>query len=232
LNYEDILETAIQEVKGGVDYSIEMTYKHSSIKESGSTIPLLKLHGSFNWRNEFPITLTDDEKIKNPEDALWIPPGVEKRREKYPFSILWGRAKEVLNCDILRVIGCSLSRNDWQLVSLLYTTQKLNVHRKGYDIELIDYVDKGKEISGNYSYLRFCLISEIKEVREYLIKSFSLDSTAEEKLSKDIDRLLNNRQNNIFDIWLRAKGEDLKNRSIPITTKAAFFENYVNEVIQ
>ena len=59
-----------------------------------------------------------------------------------------------------------------------------------------------------------------------------MDSTAEEKLSKDIDRLLSNRQNNIFDIWLRAKGEDLKNRSIPITTKMAFFENYVNEVIQ
>lgn len=232
LNYENILETAVQEVKGGVNYSIEMAYKHSSLKESNSTIPLLKLHGSFNWRNEFPIILSDDKNIKKHEDALWIPPGVEKRRERYPFSILWGRAKESLNCDILRVIGCSLSRNDWQLVSLLYATQKLNVRKEPYDIELIDYADQGKQISENYSYLRFRLISEITEVRDYLIKSFSLDSTVEEKLSKEIESLLSNRKTNILDIWLKAKGEDLKNRDIQITTPKGFFENYINEVIQ
>lgn len=155
---------------------------------------------------------------------------VEKRRERYPFSIIWGRAREALDCDVLRIIGCSLSRNDWHLVSLLYTTQKLNVHRKEYDIELIDYFDKGKEISENYSYLRFHLISEIKEVRKYVIKSFDLDSTSEEKLSKEIERLLTNKQNNILDIWLRAKGEGLINRGIPMTTKNNYFQNFINEV--
>lgn len=231
LNYEDILEKAVQEVKGGVDYSIEMNCRHASLKKCKSTVPVLKLHGSFNWKNEFPIILTDDDNIRKPENALWIPPGVEKRQERYPFSIIWGRAREALDCDVLRVIGCSLSRNDWQLVSLLYTTQKLNIHKKAYDIELIDYFDKGKEIRGRYSYLRFSLISEIKEVRDYLIKSFSLDSAAGDKLSKDIEELLSDKKNNIFDIWLRAKGEDLKNRNIPIKTSATFFENYINEVV-
>jgi hypothetical protein len=232
LNYEDILEKAIQEVKGGIDYSIEMNFKHSSLKKGTSTIPLLKLHGSFNWRNEFPITLTDVDKIRNPEDALWIPPGVEKRRERYPFSILWGKAKEVLNCDVLRIVGCSLSRNDWQLVSLLYTAQNLNVHKKDYDIELIDYYDEGEKIKKKYSYIRFRLISDIKEVREYLLKSFKVPPPAEEKLSKDIEGLLSNRTNNIFDIWLKAKGEALRDQNIPITSSTPFFTNYINGVIQ
>ena len=34
LNYDNVLETAMQEVKGGVYYSIQMAYKHSSLKES------------------------------------------------------------------------------------------------------------------------------------------------------------------------------------------------------
>ena len=234
LNYEDILERAIQKVEGAVDYSIEMNYRHSSLKGSRTGYPLLKLHGSFNWKNDLPITLTDEDKIRRLEDALWIPPGLEKRRERYPFSIIWGRAREVLDCDVLRVIGCSLSRNDWHLVSLLYTTQRLNVHKKEYDIELIDYLDEGKRIKDDYPYLRFRLISEIKEVRTYLLNSFSLHSISQKQLSEEINRLLGAKQNNILDIWLRAKGEDLKAQTPPIsmTTETNIFANYMNEVIQ
>lgn len=230
LNYEDVLEQGIQEVMDGVDYSIEMNCKHSFLRRSKTCFPVLKLHGSFNWKNESPITLTDEDKIKKPENALWIPPGLEKRRERYPFSIIWGRAREVLNCDVLRVIGCSLSRNDWHLVSLLYTTQKLNVQKKEYDIELIDYFDEGDQISEYYPYLSFRLISEIKEVREYLINSFSLRSRSEAILSKQIEGLLSNKQNNILDIWLRAKGEDLIHQNIEMTTPKNYFENFIKEV--
>jgi len=61
LNYEDILEKAIQEVHGGIDYSIEMKYMHSFLEEKKSIAPILKLHGSFNWKNElleFPQNLS------------------------------------------------------------------------------------------------------------------------------------------------------------------------------
>lgn len=240
LNYEDVLEKAIQEVKDGINYSIEMDCRHSSLKRCKTTVPVLKLHGSFNWKNELPIILTDEDKIRKPENALWIPPGLEKKRERYPFSVIWGRAREVLDCDVLRVIGCSLSRNDWHLVSLLYTTQKLNAQKKEYDIELIDYLEEAKRIRDNYPYLRFRLISEIKEVKEYLINSFasptkskhklSEKKLSEKKLSKEINRLLRNKQNNILDIWLRAKGEDLINKDIEITTPKRYFENFIKEV--
>ena len=232
INYEDIIDRAIQIVNKGINYSIKMKKSHRYLRIKPSSIPLLKLHGSFNWKNELPVRLTDDN-LRKPEDALWIPPGVEKTNVRYPFNILWGRAIEILNCDILRIIGCSLSRNDWHLVSLLYTTQKLNFKKKSYDIELIDYSNEGEKIRKSYPYLSFRLISEIKEVRESLIKSYSLDTSSTEKLSKSIGSLLeysDKKVHNIFDIWLRAKGEYLKDRSKPIKTKTRIFENYINEV--
>jgi hypothetical protein len=230
LNYEDLVEKAVQEVKGEIDYSIRMKEKHSNLTLGNVSYPILKLHGSFNWKNEFPITLTDDKKI-GPDDVLWIPPGVEKKKERYPFSIIWGRAKEILDCDILRIIGCSLSRNDWQLISLLYTTQRLNINKKEYIIELINYSNQGGMIKDNYPYLRFRIISEIKEIREYLIKSYSLKDKEERKSSKALNDLLDssNQKINIFDTWLKAKGESLKNQSIPITTTIGLFEAYINE---
>jgi len=230
LNYEDLLEKAMQRVKHGVDYSIKLNSTHRYLKIKPQVTPVLKLHGSFNWKNEFPITLVDEDKIECTEDMLWIPPGVEKKRERYPFNILWGRAKELLDCDILRIIGCSLSRNDWQLISLLYTTQQLTSHKKEYTIELIDYADAGEKIRKDYSYLSFRIISDIKEVRDSLIRSFSRTSKDEEKLYLAIEELLNNRKTNIFDTWLRAKGEDLKERSIQTKTTKNYFENFINEV--
>ena len=35
---------------------------------------------------------------------------------------------------------------------------------------------------------------------------------------------------NILDTWLKAKGDDIKNRDINITTQKKYFENYINEV--
>ena len=229
LNYEDLIEKAICEVKGEVDYSIKMNENHSHLDVGSLSYPLLKLHGSFNWRNEFPITLTDDRRIKKSEDVLWIPPGVEKRRERYPFSILWDRARELLDCDILRIVGCSLSRNDWHLVSLLYTTQKLNTVNKPYVIELINYSDTGKAIAERYPYLRFDNITENIDVQEFLISSYSLKHDEGDKLSKAIEEFLSssNKELNVFDIWLKAKGEALKNRDISISTPKRIFENYI-----
>ena len=230
LNYEELLERAFQDVKGGINYSISMNCLHDHLTFGKDVEPILKLYGSFNWKNEFPISLTDEDKIKRPEEVLWIPPGVEKRRERYPFSILWGRAREILDCDILRVIGCSLNRNDWQLIALLYTTQKLTAHKKVYLIELIDYHDKGVEVRDSYTYLSFRLISDIKEIRDSLKKSYFKEIKEEGKLSKAIESLLSNPKINIFDTWLRAKGEYLKDNNIAISTKGRFFENYINEV--
>ena len=65
LNYEDLLEKAITNVEGGVNYSVKIHDKHSTIKTNRTSYPVLKLHGSFNWKNDFPIILIEDNKIKS-----------------------------------------------------------------------------------------------------------------------------------------------------------------------
>ena len=229
LNYEDITELAIKAVKGNINYYIDVNNRSRIFKfdnQKDSTFPILKLHGSFNWKDEFPVAIT--RKVQRPEeDILWIPPGVDKNKDKYPFSLLWGKAREILDCDVLRVIGCSLNRNDWGLIKLLYSTQKLNSKRKPYNIEIINYDDVGYRLQEkDYPYLNIQTISEIKEVQKYFKKSYSL---SDEKLVDSIKLLLHSNQlkSNIFDIWLRAQGEELIDNNVKIETKSGIFKNYI-----
>lgn len=233
LNYEDLIEKAIFKVKGSIDYAIKFRNNSKHFKQNNinnKTIPLLKLHGSFNWKNEFPVCLVD--KIKREDDVLWIPPGVEKNKNNYPFSLIWGKAKEMLNCDILRVVGCSLNRNDWQLISLLYSTQRLNSQEKEYIIELINYQDVAADIKKEYSYLRCIPIVEIEEVREYIFNSFRKKASKRSLSMSMVDYVSSqNSSINILDVWLKAKGEYLINKhNKPIDTANNFFKDYVQEV--
>ena len=230
LNYEGLIEKAIQLVRpGAINYGLTIISKVRSPK-TGHPVPLIKLHGSFNWKNEFPIALRSEGSIRSAENVLWIPPGVEKKRERYPFNILWGKARELLDCDILRIVGCSLNRNDWQLVSLLYTTQQLNTHQKEYIIELIDFAKAGEIICANYGYLNFRKITAIREVIDYIRDSFAPVPAKEADFASAIKELLSPGKNNIFDIWLRAKGDYMKKNNIPISTVKGIFRDYINEV--
>ncbi len=234
INYEDLIEKAVSNVKGCIDYSINIYNMHSHYKlpkQNENTIPLLKLHGSFNWKNEFPVKLVN--KIINTDNVLWIPPGVEKNKDKYPFSLIWGRAKEILDCDILRVVGCSLNRNDWQLIALLYSTQRLHSKRNEYIIDIIDYQDTGEKLKIAYPHLRIRPILEIPEVRKYLINTYYPGRTNDKELSKAmIDSMSSSNINiNIFDTWIKAKGEYLMSTlNISIETQKKYFENYIKEV--
>lgn len=234
LNYEDLIERAVERIKDGIDYSLEFSVKNNPrIKIIKSGIPLLKLHGSFNWKKEFPVSVT--EGLKNDDDILWIPPGVEKETESYPFNVIWGRAKELLDCDILRIIGCSLSRNDWHLVSLLYTTQKLNRSRREYTVEVINRPISDEEetlkiwgeedIRRKYPHLRIRYVYELKEIRDFVSKSTGAEIT------KIDDRTVKNflAKTNVFEIWLRAKAENIKSRNIPTVTPKNIFDDYVRE---
>ncbi len=228
-NYEDLIEKALEQVQGGINYVVKTIAKDGRyhIKEKG--IPLLKLHGSFNWRNESPILISS--KMMREEDVLWIPPGIVKRKESYPFNLIWGKARELLDCDILRIIGSSLSTNDWELLSLLYTTQKLRTDKKPpYLIEVIDVPQKCEELRKQYQYLNFKSILEIPEVQEYLARTHFPQSiigkrvVSEDKikgLAKYMDK------ENIFALWLRAKGEKLFYSDIPLTTQKNFFQQYI-----
>jgi hypothetical protein len=227
LNYEDIIERAALFVKGGINYSLDFwkgKKSHIKVRKTGTLV--LKMHGSFNWRNEFPLSVEDN--VEREEDVLWIPPGVEKHNEIYPYNIIWGKARELLNCEILRVVGCSLSRNEWHLVSMLYATQKLNRMKKEYTIEIISSPETGEEIGKQYPHLRIKRIYEIKEIRDYVFNSlYKLSTQVGEKTIDDktvIEYLANK---NIFETWLRAKGDELDYRHIPIKTTKKIFSDFM-----
>lgn len=227
INYEDLIERAMQNVAGGINYSIK-NINHTSFNIKEDSVPILKLHGSFNWKNDYPISIEND--LSKEEDILWIPPGVIKRREFYPFDMIWGKAKELLDCDIVRVIGCSLSRNDWDLISLLFTTQQLRSDEKSYTIELIDYPERCEKIRDQYRYLEITPILKIPEVREYIIQNVLLEfadgDLSEEKI-KSIGEYITEDKYNIFTIWLQAKGDKLLADSIQITTENSVFRRFI-----
>jgi len=151
LNYDSLLDIACSETYGGINYGIEWVSEFYG-KIDNDAPPLLKMHGSFNWKIQYPIVVSEDEKFLNECNSYWIPPTTYKRIENYPFNYLWGRAFELLDCDILRVIGCSFDQNDWGLLNLLFKSQ--NEQKNAYRIELIDRINFAKEIRERYGFLK------------------------------------------------------------------------------
>ncbi len=226
LNYDSLIEVALQNVNGMINLFLLIDYKNTNFKNRSDGIPIIKLHGSFDWKNLFPICLINESD--HHDDILWIPPGVVKRREEYPFSMLWGKAKELLQCDILRVIGCSLNRNDWELVSLLQTTQRFQSKHKRFTIELIDYDEEGQKKKKDYPYLNLKTVFEIEGFKKHLLKDISLSVSEEVGKSKAIEEYVNNKNNiNIFERWLRWRGEELKEHRKDITTSKNIFKNFI-----
>jgi len=109
LNYDDVLDQAYKAV-----LARQINYCFSLRRDfpSSSNIPLLKLHGSFNWKNKYILRKRRTVEI--------IPLGSSKSYLHVPYGYVWNRALDLLTtCDTLRVLGCSLSPNDSHLVDLL-----------------------------------------------------------------------------------------------------------------
>ncbi len=109
-------------------------------------------------------------------------PSIEKRTEQYPFNMLWGIAFEILECDILRIVGCRLSQNDWGLISLLLSTQLRT--SKPYSIELINSHENGREIRERNGFLRNVkILGELDGCQEFV----------------------DYKPENVFESWLRVR---------------------------
>lgn len=201
LNYEDILERAIKSLfRLKVDYLLHP----DKLDRISDAIKVIKLHGSFNWQNTRPITVKSMASTSSP-NALWIPPGVEKRKDNYPFNLLWGKATEnLMQCDILRVVGCSLSRNDWGLIPILYTVQNFSQTGRRIEIEIIDYPSTATSIINNYGYMQFKPIADLPELLNFYKKQFPAATTSE--LTDEITaRFADKDKSNPFYEWLDAK---------------------------
>ncbi len=172
LNYDTVLDKAYESFYGEPDYNLAT--QRGDIGEPKP--PLLKLHGSFSW----------DAVVINgrPRKIPIIPMGINKDYLRLPYSFIWGRALEVLAaCDVLRVIGCSLSQNDVQLVDLLF---KAHLERgAALEIQIISSEETGQEIRGRYDF--FPKIVTAEKIEETLLPDAK-------------------RGTNVFKEWLRAKG--------------------------
>lgn len=197
-NYEDILENTISTFFRPVNY----VFKH--YRKAGAPVNVYKLHGSFNWINERPIKI---RKMKNvgSKPSLWIPPGVDKKKDTYPFNLLWGQlTEELLKCDVLRVIGCSLSRNDWGIIPVLYTMRDF-VERNGFDIEVIASPGTAENITRNYGYLNVKSMLEMEDVIDYFREELG-NLKNDKELKKEISDSLSDREKgNPFRDWLLSK---------------------------
>ena len=223
LNYEDILERTIS---SHFDYSIDYIIETINKKpKKSSTIKVFKLHGSFNWSNSRPISVRKMTALKS-KDTLWIPPGVEKRKENYPFNLLWGKAiEDLLNCDMLRIVGCSLSRNDWGLIPVLYTVQRFNENGRGIEIEIIDYPDTTKTIKSTYKYLRTKGLLEIPDILAFYKNQFH-PTSPESLILSEIEKKFSDKDKiNPFQEWLDAKADYLINQKIDIKTDHNYLYN-------
>ena len=158
LNHDNLFQVACGKVHNGINLGFEFVPQYFN-KGSSTTPLIIKLHGAFNWINKLPIhVLKLSSKSEYSPDILWIPPTILKEAKDYPYNKLMGLAYEVLTerCDVLRIIGCSLSQNDWNIVALLFNAQYHQFfHKKScFRIEFIMEQESGKKIMKECSYLK------------------------------------------------------------------------------
>lgn len=221
-NYDEYLEEAIEAMgRFQIDFGIDV--EQSS--QLGEHLRLLKLHGSFGWRDTWPISREQDS-----DATLWIPPGIHKSKQAYPFNLIWGLARETLSCDVLRVIGCRLSANDWDLISLLFNMRHGNAETRT-QIEVIDAPEHVKRLKESYPYLELQSILEIEVIGRNLISEFTggpaqdFSEFAPEEREDLIRSAGNNR--NWFEIWLSAKVESLLFDLGTVATDLGIVEEFI-----
>jgi len=188
LNYDDVLDGAYNDLSVTPDYGL-YSQSESEIKK----IPLLKLHGGFNlsYKNRvLPI----------------ITPGVNKNYLELPFNFIWGRALEILvECNQLRVIGCSLSQNDIGLIDLLFKAY-LAKEGKPFEIQMITFdrdFNLGDGTSSNEMKKSYGFFPNIKTALEL-----------ENRLITDENIKDPSTGANPFKIWLKAKVGKIKTEKI------------------
>jgi hypothetical protein len=226
LNYDAFLEHAVVERLGqSVDYGVDV-HGRPQAPADVNPVRILKLHGSFGWKNAWPI------EMAAPHDpGLWIPPGIRKAKTDYPFNAIWGAARELLDCDVLRIIGCNLGPNDWDLVSLLFTTMHARDAAEPYRIEVISWPSDGLRMAGDFPYLNVQSLLELPDVGPVLVSELlGTDPLEYESLDDDNQKLALEKSKDIgnpFEHWLRLKAE-LMFRELPsIGTPTEILSDFV-----
>ncbi len=205
LNYDDYVESAI---KRSGKHSLDCGVVVHPIAAKLKNIRVLKLHGSFDWDESFPMKFRPDAK-------LWIPPGIDKSKERYPFNLLWGMARELLDCDVLRIVGVRLGANDWDLISLLFTTRHTHTGGKPYKIEIIGSPKEATRLKLDFPYLGVTSMYEDTTIGPLLISETLGGAPKQYKeLSAAQLKLLEDGHGNWFRMWLRQRAEGLPEKAV------------------
>jgi hypothetical protein len=166
-NHDGLLQAAFKETFGAVDLGFPFFSKELFPSKDKPVPPLLELHGSFTWKFGTPLNVTMLRKgLDYSPDTSWIPPTVLKESKHYPFNKLTALAYEVLSkhCDVLRVIGSSLTQNDWNILCLIFNAQRHNLERAPFIIQLIMPQSDGLTIKQGSTYLKNIMpIASIKD---------------------------------------------------------------------
>ena len=222
-NYDEYMDEAIEQVSNHpVDFGIRV----EPSSESSASLRLLKLHGSFGWQATWPISRGQDTA-----STLWIPPGIQKAKQVYPFNVLWGLAREMLSCEILRVIGCSLGGNDWDLISLLFTMRHVYSSEQP-QIEVIDAPMHVEALKKAHPYLEVRSILEIEPIGSQLVTEFTgLPPRRFEEFTEVEQQSIvqaAGTDENWFELWLNRKAESLSIELGNVTTRARLVEQFLD----
>ena len=228
LNYDVLLERAIiDELGREVDYGIAPSHHD----KTGRHVTVLKMHGSFGWSRNWPI----ETKLHH-SAGLWIPPGIKKPKNDYPFNIIWGRARELLDCDVLRIIGCNLGPNDWDLVSLIFSTRHTHLSAPPYSVEVISGFETAERIRQLFPYLNVQWLPQLPNIGDQIVGELlaspprRFDNLSEDLQSQATQKARNS-ITNPFSYWLTQKGEALVTALGDMSTKSGVFQSFTEEMV-
>jgi hypothetical protein len=196
-NHDGLLQNASQSIFGAVNLGFPFTSTHLICDEKGAVPPVLQLHGSFTWTLGKPLSVMQIENVPNDSSkAVWIPPTTAKESKRYPFNKIIGYAYELLvkECDVLRIVGSSLTQNDWNILSLIFNAQRHRQESGGsaFRIELIMPPSSAKYVKEECAYL-----DDLISMNALTDGDFS---SYNEALPPDSDQLLNP-----YKFWLKTK---------------------------
>lgn len=196
-NHDGLLQIASQKVYGALNLSFHFTSADFTATTSTAVPLILQLHGSFTWSFAVPVAVAKLRSgSKYLPDTLWLPPTILKETKNYPFNRLTGVAYALLTdrCDVLRVVGSSLTQNDWNIISLIFNAQRHRqvVKRVPFKVELIMPQAKGEHIQNECSY--FTGLTPIGYLTEGLFDPYKQDSSTHDPAMA-----------NVFGYWLKEK---------------------------
>ena len=225
-NYDSYVEEALDAAGyGSVDLGFRLAA--SGPDSHDEAVKVLKLHGSFDWEDAWPVATGESGQ------PLWIPPGIQKDKQRYPFNLIWGIAREVLACDVLRIVGCRLDGNDWDLISLLFTSIHAHSNNRPYRVEIIDAPRNALALGKAMPYLDPVSVLELEGVGPQLVSEWSggaprsfgeLTRDEREKVVKSAGG-----SRNWFEIWLRQRAELLYEELGTLTTAVGAIEQFLEQ---